>query len=1035
MSEQINSMAEVWWGWMWPMLWQVGLLIALVGLIDFVMRRRVWPQVRYALWLLVLLKLALPPGLGLPTSVTSQLQPLARDSVKAQLFSDEISESEHIEGDVPTMALASDEAVGEGGIGGEASISIGQAVVAEETEKGGAELCRRGYLMLGWLSGVVILAGWLVVRFRQLRRAHIGKSGLVELPEWFEELVADAARKLKLRRLPEVSLSRGVVSPAVFGVFRPVLLMPAENISRLCRKEIEHVLLHELAHIKRGDLKVHAVYMVLQIMYWFNPLLWLVRRQLQHLRELCCDATVARILREKTADYRETIVETARRLLAKPVKVGIGLLGLFEDSSRLSVRLRWLEKKTWKQRGLRIATVCVVVAFMCVCVLPMAAAKEKDKEAGGSLAKTGGEEKQKEVSSGDKASSRAWHVMRQWNAGPLLLGLTQKLGKVIVPSRRDEKIWKGVKKGGKLKLNIAVEGDVSGEIFVGFFKDGKWSGEPVQVRSFPGPGEYVVEKLPAGKFQIGAMTGASPVADALGVQQTWPEPIEVKRGQTAAAKVLVSPDFRQRASGVDNTEAARAFVGEWDKMNPDNLLQGRVTGPDGKPIPYAQIVLHEYKTKRASYRMLHSGTDEEGHFYLDKMDWPYRIQVIWDEKLPEALGTRQHFIIKRRALRGRQKVDFKFDVFPLGTAVLKGRVVDQDNKPVGEFHLFVRTKIDWSDWHKDADGDYRVTSYRIPFISEDGSFELSGLPSGVFEARVIPFNVQAYEFHQGLEVGLEDGKTTEAELRVKAKNVLYGRALFEDGKTPAADEIHIIVTVGRGGPGRGVGGVDSDGYFTVHFNDRELEAFKAGWSTIVLIRKDSRQVLGTFPAGLLSAERSKAGVLKVPRVPPKETKEFGTGDPSKSGMYGKKVEPFELLGIDGKTYRLADYKGKVVLLNIFATWCRPCFAELPHLRELNSQFADKGLVILAISHREMPGAVESYARKHSLPYPALVDRRGQATNQFAYRPGQVALPTNVLLDRDHKIAYYGAGFGIRTFDEIRETVEKLLSDGSATSGG
>ena len=382
MSEQINNVAQVWWGWMWPMFWQVGVLIALVCLIDIVIRKYVWPQVRYALWLLVLLKLVLPPGLALPTSVTSQLQPLAGDKVRAQLFADEISGGAHIGEDVSAVPLASDIAVGEGGVSDEAPIMIRKAVAAEGVEKGGAELCRQVYLMLVWLPGVLVLTGWLRLRFRQLRRAHIGKVDSEELPEWFEELVTDAAKKLRLGRVPEVVLSRSVVSPAVFGVVRPVLLMPAANVKELSRKEIEHVLLHELAHIKRGDLKIHAVYMVLQIIYWFNPLLWLVRRQLQHLRELCCDATVARILREKTADYRETILETARRLLAEPVKVGVGLLGLFEDSSRLSTRLKWLEKKTWKNRGLRTATIGAVVAFMCVCVLPMAAAKEKDKETG-----------------------------------------------------------------------------------------------------------------------------------------------------------------------------------------------------------------------------------------------------------------------------------------------------------------------------------------------------------------------------------------------------------------------------------------------------------------------------------------------------------------------------------------------------------------------------------------------------------------------------------------------------------------------------
>jgi len=237
----------------------------------------------------------------------------------------------------------------------------------------------RVYAMLVWLLGALALATWLIIRFRQLRGPHRGRQDVAGLPPWFGKLLADTAKKLNLRRLPEVAFSETVVCPSVFGIFRPVLLLPKKDMTGFSPKDTEHVLSHELAHIKRGDLWVHGIYMVLQIVYWFNPLLWFVRRQLQHLRELCCDATVARILREKTTDYRQTILETARRLLARPVEPGIGLLGLFEDSSRLVVRLRWLEKKTWKHRGLRIATCCAAIAVMTACILPMARAKTKEK--------------------------------------------------------------------------------------------------------------------------------------------------------------------------------------------------------------------------------------------------------------------------------------------------------------------------------------------------------------------------------------------------------------------------------------------------------------------------------------------------------------------------------------------------------------------------------------------------------------------------------------------------------------------------------
>ncbi|MBE0538035.1 MAG: hypothetical protein IH624_20425, partial [Phycisphaerae bacterium] len=111
---------------------------------------------------------------------------------------------------------------------------------------------------------------------------------------------------------------------------------------------------------------------VLQIAYWFNPLLWVIRRPMQELRELCCDATVARVLRERTGGYRETLLETARRLVAEPVSPGMGLLGLFENSHRLVDRLRWLERESWRRTWLRAAVVLLLVGVMLACVLPMA---------------------------------------------------------------------------------------------------------------------------------------------------------------------------------------------------------------------------------------------------------------------------------------------------------------------------------------------------------------------------------------------------------------------------------------------------------------------------------------------------------------------------------------------------------------------------------------------------------------------------------------------------------------------------------------
>ena len=69
MIETLNDLGALWWSWAAPMLWQVALLALIVGAIDLALSRRGWPQVRYALWLLVLIKLFIPPSFSLPSSL------------------------------------------------------------------------------------------------------------------------------------------------------------------------------------------------------------------------------------------------------------------------------------------------------------------------------------------------------------------------------------------------------------------------------------------------------------------------------------------------------------------------------------------------------------------------------------------------------------------------------------------------------------------------------------------------------------------------------------------------------------------------------------------------------------------------------------------------------------------------------------------------------------------------------------------------------------------------------------------------------
>ncbi len=218
-------------------------------------------------------------------------------------------------------------------------------------------------------------------RLQRLRRNAIIASDDA-LPESFGLMARQCARRVGLRYTPVVLLTSELNCPAVTGLWRPVLLMPVGFLRQLSRKDTEHMLLHEFAHLKRGDMVVHAIYLSLQIMYWYNPLLWWVGRRLFHLREICCDATVAGLLKEKTMEYRRTLLEVARQTLMPSHHPGLGLLGLFEDSNRLENRLNWLKRDTWSFSGLRWSLILLVVLGMSVFVLPMAQAQSASAQSG-----------------------------------------------------------------------------------------------------------------------------------------------------------------------------------------------------------------------------------------------------------------------------------------------------------------------------------------------------------------------------------------------------------------------------------------------------------------------------------------------------------------------------------------------------------------------------------------------------------------------------------------------------------------------------
>jgi len=121
---------------------------------------------------------------------------------------------------------------------------------------------------------------------------------------------------------------------------------------------------------------------------------------------------------------------------------------------------------------------------------------------------------------------------------------------------------------------------------------------------------------------------------------------------------------------------------------------------------------------------------------------------------------------------------------------------------------------------------------------------------------------------------------------------------------------------------------------------------------------------------------------------------------------GGATPPLVLKDLSGKTHDLKQYRGKVVLINFWATWCPPCRAEMPSMQRLKAKMAGKPFVILAVDMGEEESVVKNYIREIKTDFTVLLDKDGRALKSWKV----FAFPTSYVVDTQGKIRYglYGA---------------------------
>ena len=347
-------------------------LIVAVLLIRHLLRRRLGPGWSFALWFLVLLRLSTPTLPSSPWSwqqlgdfLPSASRVMSRPSIESK-------EARFLEtafpSDVPTVTntppalppYAASEEPGEY-----------RPVTSPTKPTPDAD---DGVWTYGRVWGLIWAAVSLLLLVRQVLgtwtfRRQLGRQPLLS-DERLQGLIRQCRQRMGVTRKVDFRMVPNLESPCLFGVFRPVILLPPGLLKTLSDQEWTSILLHEFGHLKRRDSLWNGWMSLLGCLHWFNPLIWWAAKCMREDRELACDALV---LARADGSLRQSYAATLLKLASSqpgPLLQPAAMVGILENGGPLKMRLIALQARPsfWMNTILGV----VVVGVLSACALTSA---------------------------------------------------------------------------------------------------------------------------------------------------------------------------------------------------------------------------------------------------------------------------------------------------------------------------------------------------------------------------------------------------------------------------------------------------------------------------------------------------------------------------------------------------------------------------------------------------------------------------------------------------------------------------------------
>jgi TonB family protein len=241
---------------------------------------------------------------------------------------------------------------------------------------------RAGLILPLWAMAALFLTARIVVGEVRVRRA-VRRSSLFETIQ-SKSILKSVRSRLRISRAVALRTSAEIAIPFTQGAFRPTVLLP-EEAQRWPGKQLEWVLAHELAHVRRCDYLTQIPAQLACTLFWFNPLVWLAALAMREERERACDDMVLG-LGHRATDYAEFLLELSRGLRRLN---GAWLTSVaMAQSSQLEVRMKALLDPKLNHRPLAASRVVLAATLAAVLILPVAAIRAGANNASGNISGT-----------------------------------------------------------------------------------------------------------------------------------------------------------------------------------------------------------------------------------------------------------------------------------------------------------------------------------------------------------------------------------------------------------------------------------------------------------------------------------------------------------------------------------------------------------------------------------------------------------------------------------------------------------------------